>query len=65
MVLVPTPSQTVGPFFNFGLTTDASLGKMGARGRERRADSVVLSRDGRQRRSYRQRLHDRALASGR
>jgi len=35
MVLVPTPSQTVGPFFNFGLTTDASLGKMareGARG---------------------------------
>src|SRR5438132_65476 len=35
MALVHTPSQTVGPFFNFGLTTDASLGKMahdGAKG---------------------------------
>lgn len=29
MPLIPTASQTVGPFFNFGLTTDQSLGKMG------------------------------------
>ena len=26
MNLTPTPSQTVGPFFNFALTTNASLG---------------------------------------
>ena len=25
---VATPSQTVGPFFNFGLTTNAALGRM-------------------------------------
>src|SRR6266853_5430476 len=32
MSLIPTPSQTVGPFFNFALTTNTSLG--------------VLARDG-------------------
>ena len=32
MSLIPTPSQTVGPFFNYALTTNASLG--------------VLARDG-------------------
>lgn len=28
MPLIPTSSQTVGPFFNFGLTTNKSLGRL-------------------------------------
>ena len=28
MSLIPSPSQTVGPFFNFGLTTNPALGIM-------------------------------------
>lgn len=34
MSLVPTASQTVGPFFNFGLTTNRALGIMAADGAE-------------------------------
>ena len=30
--LVASPSQTVGPFFHFGLTTDASLGQLAGPG---------------------------------
>jgi len=34
MTLIPTASQTVGPFFNFGLTTNHALGIMAADGAE-------------------------------
>ena len=34
MRLIPTASQTVGPFFNFGLTTDARLGAVAGSGVE-------------------------------
>jgi protocatechuate 3,4-dioxygenase alpha subunit len=30
--LVASPSQTVGPFFHFGMTTDASLGRLAGQG---------------------------------
>ncbi len=34
MKLIPTASQTVGPFFNFALTTDLSLGTLAREGVE-------------------------------
>ena len=34
MSLIPSPSQTVGPFFNFGLTTNHALGIMAPDGAE-------------------------------
>src|SRR5258708_33561762 len=34
MKLIPTASQTVGPFFNFGLTTNHALGIMAPDGAE-------------------------------
>jgi protocatechuate 3,4-dioxygenase, alpha subunit len=34
MTLIPTASQTVGPFFNFGLTTNHALGIMAPDGAE-------------------------------
>ncbi len=34
MMLIPSPSQTVGPFFNFGLTTNHALGIMAPDGAE-------------------------------
>jgi protocatechuate 3,4-dioxygenase, alpha subunit len=41
MSLIPTPSQTVGPFFNFALTTNASLGVLARDGV--RGERVFLS----------------------
>jgi len=38
---IPTASQTVGPFFNFGLTTDANLGKLA--GPEAEGERIRLS----------------------
>lgn len=49
MSLIPSGSQTVGPFFNFGLTTDAKLGTMareGAEGERIRLEFRVLDGDG-------------------
>jgi protocatechuate 3,4-dioxygenase, alpha subunit len=34
MSLIPSASQTVGPFFNFGLTANTGLGKMAREGSE-------------------------------
>jgi protocatechuate 3,4-dioxygenase, alpha subunit len=47
--LVATPSQTVGPFFHFGLATNAALGTVappGARGERVRVRVRVLDGDG-------------------
>lgn len=41
MSLIPTPSQTVGPFFNFALTTNASLGVLARDGAK--GDRIFLS----------------------
>lgn len=41
MSRIPTPSQTVGPFFNFGLTTKASLGQVA--GPEAEGERIRLS----------------------
>src|SRR5258706_2421698 len=41
MSLIPTPSQTVGPFFNFALTTNASLGALARDGAQ--GERVFLS----------------------
>ncbi len=49
MTLIPTASQTVGPFFNFGLTTDPKLGVLvcdGAHGERIRLSFRVLDGDG-------------------
>jgi protocatechuate 3,4-dioxygenase alpha subunit len=46
---VPTASQTVGPFFNFGLTTNADLGSLvrpGVEGRRIRLAIRVIDGDG-------------------
>jgi protocatechuate 3,4-dioxygenase alpha subunit len=47
--LIPNASQTVGPFFNFGLTTNPSLGVLareGAQGERIRLSFRVLDGDG-------------------
>jgi protocatechuate 3,4-dioxygenase alpha subunit len=47
--LIPTASQTVGPFFNFGLTADQSLGILardGAVGERIRLEFRVVDGDG-------------------
>jgi protocatechuate 3,4-dioxygenase alpha subunit len=41
MSLIPSASQTVGPFFNFALTPDARLGAMAAEGAE--GDRISLA----------------------
>ena len=49
MSYIPTASQTVGPFFNFGLTTDANLGKLAgpeAEGERIRLSFRVIDGDG-------------------
>jgi protocatechuate 3,4-dioxygenase alpha subunit len=49
MTLIPSGSQTVGPFFNFGLTADPSLGILardGAQGERLRVEFRVLDGDG-------------------
>jgi protocatechuate 3,4-dioxygenase alpha subunit len=49
MRLIPTGSQTIGPFFNFGLTADPKLGTMardGAEGDRIRLEFRVLDGDG-------------------
>ena len=49
MSLVPSGSQTVGPFFNFGLTTDPKLGILardGAEGERIRLEFRVVDGDG-------------------
>jgi protocatechuate 3,4-dioxygenase alpha subunit len=49
MDLVPTPSQTIGPFFHFCLTTDKALGCLagpGAKGERIRLAFHVLDGDG-------------------
>ena len=49
MSLIPSASQTVGPFFNFALTTNASLGilaREGARGERVRLAFRVVDGDG-------------------
>lgn len=48
--MIPSASQTAGPFFNFGLTTNPSLGVLtreGARGAGIRLSFRVLDGDGR------------------
>src|SRR5579863_1183297 len=49
MSLTPSASQTVGPFFNFGLTTNPSLGSLareGAEGERMRLQFRVVDGDG-------------------
>jgi protocatechuate 3,4-dioxygenase alpha subunit len=49
MSLIPTASQTVGPFFNFALTSDRSLGVLardGAEGERIRLAFRVVDGDG-------------------
>jgi protocatechuate 3,4-dioxygenase alpha subunit len=49
MELAPTPSQTIGPFFHFSLTTDETLGQMagpGAKGERVRLVCRVTDGDG-------------------
>src|SRR5579872_4846549 len=49
MTLIPSGSQTVGPFFNFGLTADPRLGILardGAQGERLRVEFRVLDGDG-------------------
>jgi len=49
MALIPSASQTVGPFFNFGLTTDPRIGVLareGAEGTRIRLSFRVLDADG-------------------
>src|ERR1700755_461248 len=49
MTLIPSGSQTVGPFFNFGLTTDPELGILardGAEGERVRLEFRILDGDG-------------------
>ncbi len=49
MKLIPTASQTVGPFFNFALTTNAELGKLardGAQGKPIRLSIRVIDGGG-------------------
>ena len=49
MSLIPSASQTVGPFFNFALTTDPKLGilaREGAEGERIRLDFRVVDGDG-------------------
>ena len=42
MTLIPTASQTVGPFFNFGLTTNHALGIMAPDGAEGEHITLIL-----------------------
>jgi protocatechuate 3,4-dioxygenase alpha subunit len=42
MSLIPSPSQTVGPFFNFGLTTNHALGIMASDGAEGEHITLIL-----------------------
>jgi protocatechuate 3,4-dioxygenase alpha subunit len=42
MTLIPSASQTVGPFFNFGLTTNHALGIMAPDGAEGEHITLVL-----------------------
>jgi protocatechuate 3,4-dioxygenase alpha subunit len=42
MNLIPTASQTVGPFFNFGLTTNHALGIMAPDGAEGEHITLIL-----------------------
>ena len=44
--MIPTASQTVGPFFNFGLTTNADLGVIPLHGERIRLEFLVLDGDG-------------------
>ncbi|MEO8661072.1 MAG: protocatechuate 3,4-dioxygenase subunit alpha [Bryobacteraceae bacterium] len=44
--MIPTSSQTVGPFFNFGLTTNAKLGRIPLEGDPIRLEFLVLDGDG-------------------
>jgi len=49
VIFIPTASQTVGPFFNFGLTTNRHLGTLareGAAGERVRLSFRVLDGDG-------------------
>ena len=49
MTLIPTGSQTVGPFFNFGLTANQSLGRLakdGAEGERIKLEFRVTDGDG-------------------
>ena len=48
MTLIPTASQTLGPFFNFGLTTNAALGclrRAGAQGESIRLEFRIIDGD--------------------
>ncbi len=42
MTLIPTASQTVGPFFNFGLTTNHALGIMAPDGAEGEHITLII-----------------------
>jgi len=44
--MIPTASQTVGPFFNFGLTKNADLGMVPLEGERIRLEFLVLDGDG-------------------
>jgi protocatechuate 3,4-dioxygenase alpha subunit len=44
--MIPTASQTVGPFFNFGLTANAELGVIPLEGAPIRLEFLVLDGDG-------------------
>ena len=44
--MIPTASQTVGPFFNFGLTANPELGKIALEGVPIRLEFLVLDGDG-------------------
>src|SRR4051812_20525889 len=49
MSRIPSASQTVGPFFNFGLTSNASLGNLagpGVEGERMRISFRVIDGDG-------------------
>ena len=44
--MIPTGSQTVGPFFNFGLTTDVRLGVLKGEGERIRVEFRVVDGEG-------------------
>ncbi|MFN7925378.1 MAG: protocatechuate 3,4-dioxygenase subunit alpha [Bryobacteraceae bacterium] len=46
MSFIPSGSQTVGPFFNFGLTTDARLGRIEGEGERIRVEFHVTDGEG-------------------